>query len=146
MAATGPIPKRDDERVRRNTPEVPTTTVTAIGAVAIPELDLERLGCTEVHPLVVDIYDGLKESAQRRFFEPSDWQHARLTMYVLNDMLVTDGIGAMKLQAINGMLSDLLVTEGDRRRVRMEIDRKPSTQTASVTSIADHYRQQLGVT
>ncbi len=54
MGTRGPIGKRDEERVRRNLPETPTATVTAIGKVNIPEMgDLSHQG--ETHPLIEEM-------------------------------------------------------------------------------------------
>ena len=132
------MPKRSDQVIRRNKPEVPVEKVTAIGAVLIPEL-----GIANPHPWGYDLYRSLKNTAQRNYFEPSDWHYARLTMYVLNDMLQNDGIGAMKLTAVNQMLASLLLTEGDRRRLRIEIERSQDGPEATVTQIADIYRERL---
>lgn len=148
LGERGPIRKRDDQRVRRNKDEVETEKVTAIGLVSIPPLGLDN-----PHPLVEDLYRSLAESAQSRFYEPSDWQYARLTMLLLNDMIGTrldkDGkpypISAVKIQAVNQMMTSLLMTEGDRRRVRLEIERKQSGGDAKVVSIADAYRERLGM-
>jgi hypothetical protein len=143
VGTRGPIGKRDDERIRRNTPDVPTTTISVIGAVAPPELDIEL-----PHPLVVDMYESLRDSAQARYFEPSDWQYARLTMYAVNDMLKGKGdekrISPMMLASVNSMLSSLLVTEGDRRRVRIEVERNTSGgEQGKVLQVADLFRQEL---
>jgi hypothetical protein len=149
MGDRGPIPKRDDQRIRRNAEYKDIEKVTEIGPVPIPPL-----GFNNAHPLVEDLYRSLTESAQNRFFEPSDWQYARLAMYALNEMLQATNkegekipFSAMKLQTINQMFSDLLMTEGDRRRVRLEIERnQPSGPEAQVLSIADKYRDRLGLT
>jgi hypothetical protein len=148
---TGVIPKRSDQRIRRNIPEVPIDKITAIGVVPIPELDLTSLGETRVHRLVVDMYESLKESAQNTFYEPSDWQTARLTMLALNQELFAtyqDGnprpMTAMKLDVINRMLASLMTTEGERRRARLEIERNQSGPVGTVTQIADVYRERLG--
>lgn len=145
MGDRGPIPKRDEQRIRRNAEYKDIEKVTAIGQVPIPDLGLD-----DPHPLVTDLYRSLTESAQRRFFEPSDWQYARLAMYTLNEMLqMTDKdgdkrpISAMKLQTINQMLSDLLMTEGDRRRVRLEVERQPTGGDAKILDVADLFRQRL---
>lgn len=138
MGVKGPIPERSDQRVRRNLPETPIEKVQAIGVVPIPDLNLEE---REVHPLVTDLYQSIRESAQSKYYEPSDWQVARLTMYVLNDMLIREGIGAMKLTAVNQMLTNLLLTEGDRRRVRIEVER--SQEGAKVLDIAEMFRKKL---
>lgn len=148
MGARGPIGKRDEERVRRNAPENPTDTVQVIGSVNIPELgDVSHLG--ETHPLIEEMYESIKQSAAVKYYEPTDWQFARLTLYTLNQELIAaqhngKPVGAMKLTAINQMLSSLLLTEGDRRRVRLEVDRNPGDpSTGKVVDMTDMLKQRL---
>lgn len=148
MGTRGPIGKRDEERVRRNAPESPTDTVQVIGAVSIPELgDMSYEG--ETHPLIEEMYEAIKQSAAVKYYEPTDWQFARLTLYTLNQELIAarhmgKPIGAMKLTAINQMLSSLLLTEGDRRRVRLEVERNTGTPTAGkVVDMTDMLKQRL---
>lgn len=138
MPSTGPIPKRSDQRVRRNAPEVPITTVTALGNVPIPQLNIPN-----VHPMVLDIYESLKHSGQARYYEPSDWQFARLTMHLVNKLVKSNRPSAQMLASINTMLASLLMTEGERRRVRMEIERKPPGEEGKVLEVADLFRQRL---
>lgn len=148
MGTRGPVPKRDEDRIRRNKPESPSETVTVHGAVRIPELgDIAYMG--ETHPLVLDMYESIKQSAAVRFYEPTDWQFARLTLYTLNQELINaqhlgKPIGAMKLTAINQMLSSLLLTEGERRRVRLEIERQSdSSPSGEVLDMTTVLRQRL---
>ncbi|QGJ87732.1 hypothetical protein SEA_BIANCATRI92_5 [Mycobacterium phage BiancaTri92] len=149
MAGTrGPIGKRDEERVRRNKPDQETETVQVIGTVKPPELgDVSHLG--ETHPLIIEMYDSIKASAAVKYYEPTDWQFARLTLYTLNQELIAaqhngKPVGAMKLTAINQMLSSLLLTEGDRRRVRLEVERSPGDPTAGkVVDMTDMLKQRL---
>ncbi|QBJ00195.1 terminase small subunit [Mycobacterium phage Pharaoh] len=149
MAGTrGPVGKRDEERVRRNVPTDPTATVTVHGAVSIPELgDISFEG--ETHPLVTDMYESIKASAAVKYYEPTDWQFARLMLFTLNQELIFarqlgKPIGAMKLTAINQMLSSLLLTEGDRRRVRLEIERTPGdSPTGEVVDMTSMLKQRL---
>lgn len=106
---------------------------------------------------MVEFYESIRQSAQSNYYEPSDWQFARLTMYALNEELNAvyqsgdnkgkkKPLGVMKLQVINQMMSTLLLTEGDRRRVRMEIERSatPNAEGAKVLTMADHFKQVLG--
>lgn len=138
----GPVPNRSDQRVRRNKPEVPITKVTAIGNVPIPELDLGET----THPLVTSMYESLRHSAQAKFYEPSDWEYARLTFHFVNELLWRREPSAMMLASVNQMLTSLLMTEGDRRRVRLEVERtQTDTGTGKVMSVADRFKQQLGV-
>jgi hypothetical protein len=143
---SGPIPKRDDQRIRRNTPDVPVDKVTAIGRVPIPNLDIAH-----AHQLVVDLYESLKNSAQNRFYESSDWAYARLVMYALNEELTAtwkDGspkpMSAVKLQVINQMMASLMMTEGERRRARLEIERDQTGASGEVVQISDLFKQRLG--
>ncbi|WP_109556969.1 phage terminase small subunit [Mycobacteroides abscessus] len=152
IGTRGPIPKREDQRVRRNEQEIPTEKVVAIGKVPVPDLGLEN-----PHPFVVEFYESIRQSAQSNYYEPSDWQFARLTMYALNEELNAvyqsgdnkgkkKPLGVMKLQVLNQMMSTLLLTEGDRRRVRMEIERNPgpTADGGKVLTMADHFKQVLG--
>ena len=150
MGTRGPVGKRDDERVRRNVPESPTATITAIGSVMIPELgDVSHEG--EIHPLVTDLYESIRQSAAVKYYEPTDWQFARLTLFTLNQELIAakhmgKPIGAMKLTALNQMFSSLLLTEGDRRRVRLEVERAPDAGTpGQVVEVTDVIKQRLGI-
>lgn len=136
MGQRGPIPKRSDERIRRNKDDVPIETIDVIGPVVVPEL-----GVQDPHPLVVDFYESLKDSAQSRFYEPSDWSYARLAMHVLNDALKQPRFSAIMLSSLTSMLSSLLVTEGDRRRVRLEVER--DQKAGQVVDAASMFRDRL---
>jgi hypothetical protein len=149
MAGTrGPIGKRDEERVRRNKPDQATETVTMIGTVSVPELgEVSYMG--ETHQLIIDLYDSIKQSAAVKFYEPTDWQVARIALYALNEELIAarhmgKPIGAMKLTAINQMLTSLTLTEGERRRARIEVSRAPSDSAgAEILDVTDMLRQRL---
>lgn len=138
MAVYGPVPKRDDERIRRNKPDEPTTVVEMIGAVTAPALGIE-----DPHPLVQDLYDSLLESGQAKYFEPSDWQFARFTMVFVNDLLRTSRPSAVMLQTVNSMLADLLFSEAQRRRVRMEVERPDAGPGGKVLDVADIFRERF---
>jgi len=79
----------------------------------------------------------------RDYYELSDYEMAR----VLCDALTTyyDRPSAMMLATILQGMTSLGVTEGERRRMRIELeDPKELSTPASVTAI-DTYRAQLGV-
>jgi hypothetical protein len=130
----GPVPKRSDERIRRN--KVDIEKVTAIGKVPVPDL-----GLADAHPMVRSMYRAMRESAQSKYFEPSDWEFARFTMYFVDNLLKQGKPSSLLLQQVNSMLSSLLVTEGDRRRVRMEVERDHSG--GDVIDVAEMFRQRL---
>ncbi|QHB41186.1 terminase small subunit [Mycobacterium phage Chupacabra] len=133
----GPVRKRSDQRVRRNKDEVPTEKVVAIGTVQVPEL-----GFDDPHPIVRDLYESLASSAQSRYYEPSDWQYARLALHFADQLLKSSKPNGQLLTTVNQMLTGLLVSEGDRRRVQLEVER---TQAEGVVvDVAAMFREQLG--
>jgi hypothetical protein len=135
MGSRGPVPKRSSERIRRNKDEADIDNVEMIGQVEIPEL-----GMDDPHPLIVDFYESLKDSGQSKFYEPSDWQFARVTLHFLNEQIKYKTSGHM-MAVISSMLTNLLVTEGDRRRVRLEVEREQAK--ATVIDVADRFREML---
>jgi hypothetical protein len=140
MGERGPVPKRSDERIRRNATEVPVEKLEVIGSVQVPEL-----GIDDPHPFIVDFYQSLIDSAQSRYYEPSDWQYARWLCFAMNDYISGRKPSAVMFQSINAALSDLLITEGERRRVRLEIERGQNgdTEGGTVTSFEDYMRKRL---
>jgi len=133
----GPIPMREDERQRRNAPDMPVEHVQVQGEVEVPDLDLPD----GLHPLVVDLYKSMGISGQAAYFEPTDWQMARVTSYFLNKLLNSSKPSAQMLDVVNKMLSNLMVTEGERRRLRLEIERSKPQDTANPVedNIVDMY-------
>lgn len=133
----GPIPKRSDERVRRNKDDVEITKIEAGDVVHQPELGLD-----DPHPMIVDFWDSLGESAQNRFYEPSDWQYARFTLHFADNLVKSGRPSSQLLAAVNAAFGDLLVSEGHRRRVRLEVER--SQAKADVFDIAEEFKKRMG--
>lgn len=131
----GPVPKRSEDRVRRN--KVDTTTVVMVGDVEIPEPDASW------HPVASQWYLSLAKSGQSKYFEPSDWSAAYLLAGQITRMLAMRRASATMLAAVWSAMGDLLTTEAERRRVRVEVKRQKSapenSELASVTSL-DSYR------
>lgn len=138
----GPPPKRSKERVRKGDPTVEVRTVNVDElikhTVEIPVADPDWT------PVVRRLYESLAKSAQCVYYEPSDWAYAYLlhegldremTRYALLETtwdphaekwekdfhLQPPRAGA--LTAYQQGLSQLMVTEKDRREARVEIER-----------------------
>jgi hypothetical protein len=144
MGAHGPIPKRSEERRRRNKDDGPELIqAPAGGPEGLPDLpEPDPLW----HPIAVDWYLSLRESGQAAFYEPSDWAVARYAADLMSKVLMSErGPNGQLVAALNSVMASLLTTEGDRRRARMELERKPAGRQApaSVTAIAD-YRSSIG--
>lgn len=136
MGARGPVPKRSDQRIRRNKTEVPIDRVEAIGVVRVPQL-----GFDDPHYLTEDLFRSLSESAQSRYYEPSDYEMARSVLFFLDQQFKSPRPSAQMIAALFSQLTDLLITEGARRRVRLEVERQQGG--AEVLDVADMFRKRL---
>ncbi|MGW0984291.1 phage terminase small subunit [Streptomyces xiamenensis] len=144
MGTRGPVPKRSEERRRRNKGEGPEPVAAPSGpppdAPVLPEPD------NDWHPVASDWYLSLRESGQAAFYQPSDWAVARYVAELMSRALSAERPNGQLIAAINSTMSSLLTTEGDRRRARIELERQrpvAEQQPAGVTAIAD-YRAALG--
>lgn len=143
MGTRGPIPKRSEERRRRNKPEGAAPAKAPSGAPAdmpdLPEPD-ERW-----HPIATDWYLSLRESGQAAFYQPSDWAVARYVAELMSRGLSSDRPpNGQYVAALNSAMSSLLTTEGDRRRARIELERnEPGPKLAAVKPL-DAYRDIAG--
>lgn len=139
--ARGPAPKRDGQRRRANEPAGGMAeTVVMAGAVERPEAD------SSWHPVMVRWFESLGDSGQSVFYEPSDWAFAWVTAEALSkDLHAGDSIPGSVMSAFHKACSLLLVTEGDRRRARLEIERGAvdSGELPENVSKLDEYKAKL---
>jgi hypothetical protein len=149
--AGGPPPKRSDQRRRRNTPAAgEPVKVDDVSVVVVPEPD------PSWHCTARIVWDSLSHSGQRQFYTSTDWSSAYVLCesisremspqpivvgrgeYASVEMVDLPPKGA-SLSAWRALMAGLLMTEGDRRRAALELQRpKPvePEQAGSVTSIA----------
>jgi len=149
-APRGPVPKKDAERRRRNKAtdggdsiEVQIVNLDEVlaGEVEIPAAD------SKWHPIARQFYDSLASSGQAIWLEPSDWSVAYILAESLSRDLNPQPIGineetgkpvmatvplkGSSLSAYLKAFSALLVTEGDRRRLRIELERQKRIDEAA---------------
>ena len=141
MGARGPIGKRSEERMgHRSKEEKDSITKAPSGSpLDVPDLpDPDPLW----HPIASDWYLSLRESGQAAFYQPSDWAVARYAADLMSKVLMSErGPNGQLVAALNSVMSSLLTTEGDRRRARMELERKkPAGQTDADVTVLDDYR------
>jgi hypothetical protein len=98
------------------------------------------------HPIAADWYLSLRESGQAAFYQPSDWAVARYAADLMSKVLMSErGPNGQLVAALNSVMSSLLTTEGDRRRARMELERKkPASQGDAKVTALDDYRSAFG--
>lgn len=143
MGIRGPIPDREDNlarpRSRKGSDQQPVTKGISRPAT-IPESD------PDWHPIATMLWDALQESGQADFYQSSDWAMAYSVCEDLSRYKMSNKRSGQMLQTIYSTMSELLVTEGARRRVRIELDEPaPDTTPAAVVAIAD-YKTGLGLT
>ena len=134
----GPPPKRSTHRRRRNAGP-PVDTATSDGEVRGPAL-------VGRHSAIgVRWYEALRRSGQSQFFEPSDWAVAELVVTAIDAF--SRSPSAVMLASINTAMTNLLATEGDRRRLRLELEKPaPAAPTGATDPVAllDEYRTRAG--
>lgn len=154
----GPIPKRSDMRRRRNKTDIPIDAVAARATkdYTPPEPD------PEWHPTATRLYVSLAESGQSVFYEPSDWATAYLIAESISRDLHPQFVGhtdsgkviereipmkGASLAAYLKAFNALMVTEGDRRRARIELERGEVDNSAEEAKIArmNDYRRAADV-
>ncbi|MCW2898476.1 MAG: hypothetical protein JWO67_741 [Streptosporangiaceae bacterium] len=140
MGARGPVPTRSDQRRRQNKNPEGIATAKAPGVRAEqPPADASW------HEMARDWYESLALSGQARWYQPSDWQTARVWAEVLSRQLAGGRVSAQMIAAWSGAATELLTTEGARRRARVELEVPDvdEDEEASVTAL-DRYRAVVG--
>jgi hypothetical protein len=134
------MPKRSEERTRRNKPENEGGVSLSKGErvpFKVPPVDKDW--CDRAKQW----YRSLSRSGMKDYYELSDYETARILCDALTEYYKRPT--AMMLATILQGMTALGVTEGERRRMRIELEDPKELQTpASVTAISS-YRQQLGV-
>jgi hypothetical protein len=133
--APGLPPKRDSQR-RRRSPKAQNVHVDAL----VTQPDPPAAWCA----LAKDWYRSLAQSGQAVFYEPSDWATAIVAGWCLDEWNNTRK--AATITEFRHLCSQLMVTEGDRRRGRLEVKRPGQGEDSPKGNAAvAEYRAALGV-
>lgn len=134
----GPPPQRSDQRRRRNKVEIdraPVSTETTFG----PDPPSWLSG------LARDWYESLRTSGQAIYYTDSDWTSALIIARAIERF--DERPSAHMLTAILSGFGSLAATEGDRRRLRIELERQSGPdvdEQAGVTAINEWQRRLSG--
>jgi len=136
----GPVPKRSDQR--RYKPDGPppergkgATTESwrayaesigvdvpyGAGRNDVQSAILDATRTDEMHPLAREWLDALALSGQSHWYEPSDWATAKVLAHILSAALTAGRMNASLIERWQSGATELLTTEGARRRVRIEL-------------------------
>ncbi|MFG1602858.1 hypothetical protein [Actinoplanes sp. NPDC049265] len=138
----GPVPHREADLARpreRGGSQAQPIVKGELKPVTVPAAD------PAWHPLATRLYESLRSSGQADFYQNSDWAFAMSVCDDLSHYKKSMKRSGQMLQTIYSALERLLVTEGDRRRVRIELhEPEDDSEPASVLAIAD-YKRDLGL-
>lgn len=143
MSQGGPIPKRSEERRRANKDVVPVEQPKSGTRLPSPQPEADPTW----HPIAIRWWDALGESGQAIFYEPSDWAQAYFIAEAMTSCCSVPR-GRMSSEMFKGVItatSSLMTTEGERRRLRIELKRADveDTETAGVVALRD-YKKNIG--
>jgi hypothetical protein len=93
---------------------------------------------------VQDLFRSLGKSGQSQFYEPSDWAWARLACEMAHRGLTKNVLSGQLMATVLQALSPLLMTEGERRRARIELERGAEPEAPPSLAIMDKYRNAAG--
>lgn len=146
MGDRGPVPKRSEESLGHKTKAEKSAVTKSSGAaeVPVPEAD------PRWHSIARQWYESLAESGQSRYYEPSDWWTAQYLAEAMSRNLDSDRFSAQLFAAVMAGATELMTTEGARRRLRLELQRPQPDEApgedeggARVTRL-DEYRDLYG--
>ena len=114
--------KRDDQRRNRVTKPADEIYVDAEPFAQPPPRE-------DWSDSVKEWYVSLSESGQAAYYEASDWAQAMIAGDILQTWYeLPKGRGAELMKTWEGICTKLMVTEGDRRRARLEVHRKKADE------------------
>lgn len=118
----GPVPARTETLIGHSAKEKQeaVTKIAMSGRVAPPNPN------PEWGPAARALYDAALESGQSKYYEPTDWWMLLFTCREVDSYCNDKRPSAFNLQVLLQMFSQLLLTEAERRRVQVEIDRGPT--------------------
>lgn len=119
MGVRGPVGKRSDQRHGHRSQEENSVTKVAVGEGFVAPLPADPTW----HPIARDWFEALANSGQSHFYEPSDWATARFVAHLMDEVLSSPRTNGMLVSSIKSYMESLLTTEGDRRRVHVELER-----------------------
>lgn len=119
MGVRGPVPKSAERRLghRARNDSAAVTKAPAGALVRPPEPD------PDWHEIARDWFNSLAGSGQSEFYEASDWATARYVATAMARNLRDGRFSPTLFSAVMSAAASLLVTEGDRRRLRLELVR-----------------------
>ena len=141
LGSGGPIPKRSAERVGGHAPAIAVLHAAAGEPVEWPE------PAAHWGELARFAWEAAQRSGQSRFYEQTDIALLRFGCEAMDRCLqgagtrrIASSMSPQMVSAVAGIFSDLLFTEADRRRLRIELERESGPSDAALD-----FRRRWGV-
>lgn len=154
---SGPPPKREDERRRRNKDVIATEKIN-VAELAARDIEIP-VADPDWHPIATMLWESLPRSGQAIFYEPADWAAAYFLCETIDRELkpkdikvgqIGGGEGSTNVDYVfeakivpvpGGSLSSILkgfgalmMLEGDRRKLRLELERAKAKDAADANA------------
>ena len=141
MGARGPMPKRSEARTRRN--KAGEDGVALKKGVAL-EYEAKPAD-PEWDDAVADLYNGLFRSGMAAYYQQSDADYAWLICSEFDEYRKSPRKSAVMFSGLIGSLAGLGVTEGERRRIHIELDPEKTTDAADPQVVSmNAWKDRLG--
>mgnify|MGYP001377279442 CR=1 FL=1 len=140
MGSRGPVPNRSEDLSRaRNANRADRAPITKGQSrpATIPEPD------PNWHPIARMLWDAACESGQADFYESSDYAFLYSICEDLSRYKRSEKRSAMMFAALNAAFEALLITEGARRRVRIELQGAEEETDTTADDVAAEYGSGL---
>jgi hypothetical protein len=133
------MPKRMGERLGHVTraERASVSATQMVGEVKPPRLP------SGMHPIARRWFNALRASGQSQYYEPSDWEAAVFVAEAITRTLNTRRFSSQAFAAVWQAMGDLLTTEADRRRVKIEVERVDAAPVDDRPTALDEYRKAL---
>lgn len=137
----GPVPKHSSERVGHARGKAEDIAITRGEAREVKWPAADRAWSKRAK----ELYRSAKDSGQADFYQQSDVAQLRFLLDQVTYYEAQPARSAMMLQVIMATLNSLLFTEGERRRVRVELDKADTSAVDAQVVAINSYKDKLGV-
>lgn len=140
-----PIPKRSDQLHDKRPSRLEGLTQLAVNNPYYEQPEPNP----DWHPIAMQWYESLPKSGQSHYYQASDWATAVMCADLISrefhradDPESKKGISPMMIHEIFTQAGNLLTTEGERRRLRLELIRaEKNDDSEEVVTALEQYKQ-----
>jgi hypothetical protein len=137
----GPVPDREGNLARPRSRKGKEYATEVTRGVALPTEPPDP--DPEWHPIALMLWEGALSSGQASFYQNSDYAMLYSLCDDISYIKKRGQRSAQMLATVYSAMTSLLITEGDRRRVRVELDPPVAPIATEGEEALEEYRAQL---